>query len=115
MLGSALGLAAFVALLALLSRLAFQHFGDAGVAVLLLLTGFADVDAAVVTLAGLPPGTLSPARAGHLLALPVVANMALKAGLAVAIAPNIRGWRAAAPLLASVAAAAAGLLATGFP
>jgi hypothetical protein len=41
--------------------------------------------------------------------------MALKAGLAVAIAPNIRGWRAAAPLLASVAAAAAGLLATGFP
>lgn len=115
LLGSALGLAAFVALLALLSRLALGRFGETGVGVLLLLTGFADVDAAVITLAGLPAGTLSPARAGHLLALPVVANMALKAGLAVAIAPNVRGWRAARPLLASVAVAAAGLAATGFP
>jgi uncharacterized membrane protein (DUF4010 family) len=115
MFGPALGLAAFVALLALLARLAFRQFGDAGVAVLLLLTGFADVDAAVITLAGLPPGTLSPTRAGHLLALPVAANMALKAGLAISIAPNARGLRAATPLLASVAAAAAGLLATGFP
>jgi uncharacterized membrane protein (DUF4010 family) len=108
---SALLLAAFVALLAVASRAAIAHFGDAGVGALLLLTGFADVDAAVITLAGLPPGALEPHRAGILLALPVAANMVLKAGLALAIAPNTRGLRAATPLLLSVAAAAAGIAA----
>ena len=107
--GPALGLAAFVALLAIGSRWALQRFGDAGVGALLLLTGFADVDAAVITLAGLPAGTLSPTRAGLLLALPVVANMALKAGLAFALAGGRNGLRAAAPLVASVLAAGAGM------
>jgi uncharacterized membrane protein (DUF4010 family) len=105
----AIGLAAFVAILAVASRWAQQQFGDAGIAALLLLTGFADVDAAVITLAGLPAGTLAPARAGLLLALPVVANMVLKAGLALVIAGPRRGWPAAWPLLASVLAAAAGM------
>jgi uncharacterized membrane protein (DUF4010 family) len=107
--GPALGLAAFVALLAVASRWARQQFGDAGVGALLLLTGFADVDAAVITLAGLPPGTLSPSRAGLLLALPVVANMGLKAGLALVLAGGRNGLRAASPLLASVLAAGAGM------
>jgi uncharacterized membrane protein (DUF4010 family) len=108
---SALLLTAFVAVLAVASRAAIARFGDAGVGVLLLLTGFADVDAAVITLAGLPPGTLTPRRAGLLLAFPVSANMLLKAGLTLAIAPNRRGLRAATPLLLSVAAAAAGMAA----
>jgi uncharacterized membrane protein (DUF4010 family) len=107
----ALLLAAFVAVLAVASRWAMTRFGDAGVGALLLLTGVADVDAAVITLAGLPAGTLTARRAGVLLALPVIANSVLKAGLAVAIAPNRRGWRAAAPLLASAAVAGGGIAA----
>lgn len=109
--GPALGLAAFVALLAVGSRWTLDRFGDAGVGALLLITGFADVDAAVITLAGLPPGTLSPTRAGLLLALPVVANMVLKAGMALVIAGGRNGRRAAAPLIASVLAAAGGMVA----
>jgi hypothetical protein len=83
----------------------FAEVGDAGVGVLLLLTGLADVDAAIITFAGLPEGLIAPDRAGLLLALPVLANTLFKAGLTLAIAPNIRGWRAAWPLIASVAAA----------
>lgn len=100
----ALVLAVFVAVLAVASRWAVDRFGDAGVGVLLLLTGLADVDAAVITLAHLPEGLLPPRQAGLLLALPVLANTLLKAGLTLVIAPNARGWRAAWPLLASVAA-----------
>lgn len=107
--GPALALAAFVALLAVASRWTQQQFGDAGVGMLLLLTGFADVDAAVITLAGLPQGMLSPSRAGLLLALPVVANMVLKAGLALVLAGAPRGLRAAWPIIASVLAAAGGM------
>lgn len=102
----ALLLAAFVAGLSLLSRLALQRYGDAGVGALLLITGFADVDAAILALAQLPRGLIAPDRAGLLLALPILANTALKAGLAVAIAPNRRGLRAALPLAASLLAAA---------
>jgi uncharacterized membrane protein (DUF4010 family) len=109
--GPALGLAAIVALLAVASRWTLDRFGDAGVGALLLLTGFADVDASVITLAGLPPGTLTPSRAGLLLALPVVANMVLKAGMALVIAGGRNGRRAAAPLLASVLAAVGGMVA----
>lgn len=108
---SALGLTVFVALLAVGSRWAQARFGDAGIGALLLLTGFADVDAAVITLAGLPDGTLTPARAGFLLALPIVANMLLKAGLALVLAGIPRGVRAAVPLVASVAVASAGMAA----
>jgi hypothetical protein len=52
---------------------------------------------------------LTPARAGLLLALPVVANMVLKAGLAFILAGGRNGWRAAWPLLASVLAAVIGI------
>ncbi len=105
----ALLLVAFVAVLAVGSRWALAEFGDAGIGALLFLTGFADVDAAVITLAGLPKGTLTPERAGLLLAMPILANTVLKGGLALVISPNVRGLRAAWPLFASVLAAGAGV------
>jgi len=105
----ALLLVAFVAVLAVGSRWALAEFGNAGIGMLLFLTGFADVDAAVITLAGLPDGALTPDRAGLLLAMPVLANTLLKGGLALVIAPNSRGLRAAWPLFASVCAAATGI------
>lgn len=102
-------LVGFVALLAVGSRWAMAEYGDTGIAALLFLTGFADVDAAVITLAGLPAGALAPERAGLLLAMPILANTVLKGGLAISIAPNQRGLKAAWPLFASILAASAGI------
>ena len=99
--GSAFGLAAFVAALSVLSRWALDHFGSAGIGIVLLLTGLADVDAAVITLAGFPQQSLSPERAGLLLTLPVIANMSVKIALVLVNAPNRRGLTAALPLLAT--------------
>ncbi len=107
--GPALILAAMVAVLAIASRWAQARYGDAGLGVLLTVTGVADVDAAVLTVAGLAPGTLDGRTAGLMLTAPVLANTALKGVMTLVIAPNRRGVRAAAPLFASVAAAAASL------
>jgi uncharacterized membrane protein (DUF4010 family) len=110
-LTAAFGLAALVAVLAVASRWAAERFGDAGIAVLLSLTGLADVDAAVITLAGLPPEMLDGRTAGLVLASPVLINTAFKGVLALGIAPGHVGWRAAMPLFASVLAAGAALAA----
>lgn len=110
-LKAALGMAALVAVLAVVSRWAAQRFGDAGIAVVLSITGLADVDAAVITLAGLPAGTLDGRTAGLVLASPVLINTAFKGVLAFTIAPGRIGWRAAMPLFASVLAACAALAA----
>jgi uncharacterized membrane protein (DUF4010 family) len=111
-IGAALGLALLVAVLAVAGRWAQQRFGDAGIGVVLGLTGLADVDAAVITFAGLPPGSLDARTAGLILALPVMLNTLFKAALTVAFAPDRLGLRAAAPLVASVAAS--GIAAAGF-
>ena len=110
-LTAAFGLAVLVAVLAVASRWAAQRFGDAGITVLLSLTGLADVDAAVITLAGLPPEMLDGRTAGLVLASPVLINTAFKGVLALVIAPGRIGWRAAMPLFASVLAAGAALAA----
>lgn len=110
-LTAAFGLAALVAVLAVASRWAAERFGDAGIAVLLSLTGLADVDAAVITLAGLPPEMLDGRTAGLVLASPVLINTAFKGVLALGITPGRVGWRAAMPLFASVLAAGAALAA----
>lgn len=83
--------------------------GDAGIAILLSITGLADVDAAVISMSSLPPGTLDPYTAGLILAGPILVNTAFKGVLAIVIAPGRKGWRAAFPLFASVAASGAGL------
>lgn len=104
-LPAAFGLAALVAVLAVVSRWALDAYGGAGIAVVLGITGIADVDAAVITLAGLPAGAIGLRTAGLVLAVPVLLNTLFKAILAVAFAPGRKGLRAAVPLLASVAAA----------
>ncbi len=111
----ALGLAAMVAVLLLLSRWLLDRFGGLGIGALLALTGLADVDAAILTLSQLPQGALAPRTAGLLLALPVIGNSLWKAGLTLAIAGAGRGWPAAWPVLAGTAAAgvALGLAAAG--
>lgn len=105
----AIGFAALVALLAVLTRWAEATYGDTGVATLLVITGGFDVDAAIVTLGGLPAGTLDPWRSGLVLAGPVLINTLVKAAIVVAVAGWHNGLRAALPLVASAAAIAVSL------
>ena len=107
--GPALLLAAFVAIFSLLARWALDIWGDQGIAVVLGLTGLMDVDAAVLTLAGLPTQALDDATAGFVLAAPVFANTAFKGVMALAIARGRDGLIASAPLFASLLASLAGL------
>jgi len=110
----ALGFALLVGVMALAVRWAEVRFGDAGTSTLLVLSGSFDVDAAIVTLGGLPAGSLAPWTGGLVLAGPVLINTLFKAGIVLANG----GWRdgraAAAPLLGSglaIAAMLGGLLA----
>lgn len=108
----AMGFALFVALLALLARWAQVRFGDAGVVTLLMMTGAMDVDAAIVTMRGLPPGALDPGLAGAILALPVLLNTLFKAGITVVTGKGRSGWQAALPLLTTAAVIPLAWLAT---
>lgn len=79
-------------------------FGDRGLAVVLAITGVADVDSAIITLGSLPPGTLAPRIAGLVLLPPVLLNTLFKAGIAVTMGGR-RAWPSAAVLVAGAVAA----------
>ncbi|MBL3200111.1 DUF4010 domain-containing protein, partial [Klebsiella pneumoniae] len=63
----ALGLAALVAVMMLASKWALMEFGNLGFSTVLLLTGLADVDAAIMTLSGVPAATIAPTLAAAIL------------------------------------------------
>jgi uncharacterized membrane protein (DUF4010 family) len=107
----ALGLMALVMALSLLSRWVLHRYGDAGLATVLALSGMVDVDSAIITMGGLPVGSIDAGIAGLVLAAPVMANTLFKAGVAISLAGWARGRRAA---LALVASFAAGLLTLPF-
>lgn len=113
-LGPALLLAGLVMVISLAGRWALQAFGDAGLATVLGISGMADVDAAIITMSGLPPGRLSALTAGYVLAAPILANTLVKAGVVLAIARGRPGFAAAAPLLLSLLAGLAGVAALPF-
>jgi uncharacterized membrane protein (DUF4010 family) len=100
----ALALMALVMVLSLASRWVLHRFGDAGLATVLALSGMVDVDSAIITMGGLPQGTIDGQTAGLALAAPVMLNTLVKAGAAISLAGWARGWRAALPLVASIAA-----------
>ena len=99
----ALGFALLVGALALATRWTEARFGDVGIAALLAITGSFDVDAAIVTLGGLPDGTITPWLGGIVLAVPILLNTLFKAAIVVSMVGGRPGLRAAAPLLASAA------------
>ena len=74
----ALGFVAIVAAGALATRWAQQHFGQSGTAGSLFITGTFDVDAAIVTLSGLPAHAIDRELAALVIAGTIVANMTLK-------------------------------------
>lgn len=96
----AFGFAAIVAAAAVATRWAQTRFGETGIATSLFLTGSVDVDAAIVTLSGLPVTAIDRQVAAIALAGTIVANMVLKIFVTVAYARQT-GRGAAAGLAAS--------------
>ncbi len=109
-IGPALWLMVLVMVLSVAARWVLSRYGDAGLAVVLALTGTVDVDSAIITMGNLPRGTLSPHAAGLVLLPPVLLNTLFKAGTAITIAGWRKAWPAAATLVASAAVSGAALL-----
>ena len=105
----ALGFLIFVAVAAVVARWAEGRFGQEGIAVLLLVMGSMDVDAAIVTAGGLPPGAISAELAALALCGTILANMFVKLGVTLAYARG-KGASAAIALGASMVALAASLV-----
>ena len=103
----ALGFVAAVAAAALLVRWAQASFGQSGVAWSLFLAGSFDVDAAIVTLAGLPVNAVAAPVAAIAIGGTVAVNMAFKM---IVAAVTARGK--ALPGVATLAASLGVLLAT---
>lgn len=105
----ALTFVTFVAVAAVAARWAQEEFGEQGIAILLLLMGSMDVDAAIVTAGGLEPGTIAPQLAALAIAGTILANMSVKLGVTL-----VYGKREARPaawaLGASMVALAASLV-----
>jgi uncharacterized membrane protein (DUF4010 family) len=105
----ALGFLLFVAVAAVVARWAEGSFGQEGIAVLLLIMGSMDVDAAIVTAGGLPPDAIGPQLAALALGGTVLANMCVKLGITLAYA-RAKGTSAGLALGASMVALAGSLI-----
>jgi uncharacterized membrane protein (DUF4010 family) len=108
-LAPALAFLAFVAAAAVIARWAQGQFGQEGIAVLLLIMGSMDVDAAIVTAGGLPPQAIGAELAALALCGTILANMAVKLGVTLAYARN-KATSAALALGASMVALAISLI-----
>lgn len=101
-LWSALGFAALVAVLIVAARWSILHFEGAGMTEAVIgVTGFYDVDAAIIAASTLPQGAIAPMHMGLILSLPILANSLLKSVMVVAIAGWKQGRIAALPLFGS--------------
>ena len=105
----AFGFVAIVAAAAVFARWAQINFGEGGIATSLFLTGSFDVDAAIVTLSGLPTEAIDRRLAAVAVGGTIVANMLLKICV-TAIYAKRRGLPAIAILAASAAVLAATLV-----
>lgn len=108
----AFGFAAFVAVAAVAARWAQGEFGEQGIAVLLLMMGSMDVDAAIVTAGGLEPGTIAEELAALAIAGTILANMAVKLGVTMAYGRS--ATRSAAWALGASMAVLAMVLVVGY-
>ena len=95
----------FLAGAAVAALWAQQQFGQEGIAVLLLIMGSLDVDAAIVTAGNLPPQAIAADIAALALGGTILANMAVKLGVTLAYARG-KGRSAALALGASMLALA---------
>ena len=110
----ALLLTAMVMVLTVAANWVLARYGHQGLATVLAISGTADVDSAIITMGGLPKGTLSAQSAALILAIPVMLNTLFKGFVAVSIAGWSKGRQAALPLVAVAITVAATALATGW-
>lgn len=80
----AFGFAAFVAAAAVAARWAEGQFGEQGIAILLLIMGVMDVDAAIITAGGLGPEAIAAPLAALAIGGTILANMTVKLGVTLA-------------------------------
>jgi uncharacterized membrane protein (DUF4010 family) len=106
----AFGLAVLTAVTMLTAKWAEARFGHLGLGAMVTISGFVDVDAAILTLGAMDLGTITPERSAILLAGPMLANNILKAILTLVLAPHRYGLRAAGLLAASAAASGGALV-----
>jgi len=102
----AIAFVAFVAVAAVAARWAQGAFGEQGIAILLLLMGIMDVDAAIITAGGLEPGLIGPELAALAIAGTILANMSVKLGVTLAFGRS-KARQSAWALIASMIALAA--------
>ena len=111
-LGTALKLAALIAVISLLAKMISTYAGDVGITILAALSGIADVDAITLSLARLANGggiAIHTAALG--IAIAVAVNTVVKAGMTLSLGGAQAGWIVSA---ASAAAIAAGGVAFAF-
>lgn len=106
----ALLLMALTMALTLVARWVLEFYGDAGLALVLAISGTVDVDSAIITMGTLPPGTLTPRVAALVLALPVTLNTLFKTGTLLGLAGWKSAWPSACTMLASLVALGGGVL-----
>lgn len=106
-LASALKMAALITAVMLAARLLRQQFGDAGVLATAGLSGIADVDAIVISMARMAMGVIDPALAAQAILLATAVNTLAKALLAAWTGGGKLGLRVGLVSILAVAAGAA--------
>lgn len=109
----ALGFVIFVAAMAVAVTWAEGRFGQQGIALLLFISGSANVDVAIVTAGGMPPQAIGANLAAIALAGTIVANMTVKIGVTLVYA-KAKGRSAAIALIASTVVLAASIAVAWF-
>lgn len=105
-LQAALGWAALIAALSVLSRGLYLWLGAAGLLALATLSGLADVDAIGLSLARMVPGSIDAETASRAIVCAALANTFAKGTLAALLGGRELGLRCGAILLATFAAGA---------
>ncbi|WP_242470317.1 DUF4010 domain-containing protein [Thiococcus pfennigii] len=105
-LGLALRFGLLLALVMLLGRLAVESFGDAGVLVLAVVSGVADLNAITLSVAEMDSATLAPSVAVLAIVAATTANALFKTAVCASIGGLRLGGRVGLPL---VGAGCAGL------
>jgi uncharacterized membrane protein (DUF4010 family) len=107
-LGTALKLAAFIAVISLVAKIASETIGSSGVYVVAAVSGLADVDALTLSMSRLAPASVPAATAALAIAITAGVNTIVKAIMATSVGTTrmgaIMGAVSAASLAGGVAA-----------
>ncbi|WP_414473553.1 MgtC/SapB family protein [Microvirga sp. M2] len=106
-LGTALQLAALIAVISLLAKLVSGLMGNAGLTILAALSGIADVDAITLSLARLSHDGISAGGAVLGIGIAVAVNTVVKAGMTLSLGTPKAGWIVSGTSLAAIVAGGA--------